>query len=79
MALAIYLAAERQQNFAIEVSEDGENYTELFRAITKGGTDEYESIEFEPVKARYVKLQCLGISITSNSWNSITEFRVYGE
>ena len=79
VGISIYLGNERRQNFAIDISEDGKTYSTVIAAVTSGTSNEYEYLEFAPVNARYVKLRCLGTSVTGSSWNSITEFRVFGQ
>ena len=66
----------RQYYFSVEVSEDGENYTTVYSGNTKGGTDGYEIFDIDAVQARYVRYYGSGNS--DNTWNSITEFAVFG-
>ncbi len=60
----------RREVFEILVSDDGMDFTEVFRGESNGKTAEVE--EF-PVNGsgRYVKIYCHGNNL--NSWNSITE------
>ncbi len=61
--------------YKILVSEDDQNWTEVFHT-TNGKGGEFE-IEIEPVEARYVKMQ--GIQYATKYGYSLWEFEVYGE
>lgn len=76
-AVAAMNGATRQYNFSILVSDDGENFTPVYSGATAGGTDGYEIFSIEPVRARYV--QYSGSGNSENTWNSITEFAVFGQ
>lgn len=66
----------RQEHFAIHVSEDGEHWTEMWRGDSSGKTARIEDFMFnEPIKAKYVKLECNGN--TSNQMNSLLETHIY--
>lgn len=68
-----YKGGERIAYFTLYVSNDGENWTEIY----DGGsyqTPESETYSFEPVKARYLKLYSPGNS--ASSWVSIDDLRV---
>lgn len=73
--MAIYLGSERFQYFDINVSEDGENWTQVFSGASSGSTEEKEAYTFDTVNARYVRINCHGAS--STAWNSIVEAEVY--
>lgn len=77
LGIAIYSGLARSHSFEILVSEDGENYTSIVKAKTSKLTTGVEYIEFNPVSARYVKLNNFGNS--ANAWNSITEVEIYGK
>ncbi|TEW55312.1 hypothetical protein E2R68_06040 [Psychromonas sp. RZ22] len=65
---------ERSTNFDIEVSEDGQTWTQVLSGQKSSGrTNTIERFPFTaPVKARYVKY--VGQGNSKNSWNSVTEF-----
>ena len=63
-------------NFAVEVSNDGKNFTRVYSGLTSGTTNDYEIYEVTPVQARYVRYA--GDGNSENNWNSITEFGVLG-
>lgn len=67
----------RRQYFDVYVSEDGENWTNcLSGGETTGTTLEVEVFPITVGTGRYVKIDCKGTSV--GSWNSITEFTVFG-
>ncbi len=66
----------RQQHFAIHVSEDGENWTEMWRGDSSGTTQQIEPYMFDkPIKAKFVKLECN--ENTANMMNSLREAHIY--
>ena len=75
--IAIYSGLARAQIMELYVSEDGVNYTNILKGRSSKLTAEMEYIEFNPVKARYVKL--IGHGNSANGWNSITEIKVFGK
>ncbi|MFB6319419.1 glycoside hydrolase family 88 protein [Saccharicrinis sp. FJH54] len=74
--IAFYNGNTRKAFFAIEVSDDGENFTEVFNGESNGVTpeNEFENFDFDDVKARYVKYHGFGNS--SSFWNSVTEVKI---
>ncbi|MFC0878691.1 glycoside hydrolase family 88 protein [Saccharicrinis sp. FJH2] len=74
--IAFYNGNIRKTFFAIEVSSDGINFTEVFNGESNGMTPDYEfeNFDFEDVDARYVKYHGFGNS--SNLWNSLTEVKI---
>ena len=71
----------RQAKFEIFVSEDGENYTSVWKGqsniITEKAVEDkskFEEFKFKPVKAKYVKLGLYGT--TTKDISTILEFRV---
>lgn len=76
VALAVLKGDTRAAIFDILVSEDGANYTTVIKnGRTSGTTAGLEYVQFEPVKARYVKL--IGYGATTSRYNSYTEIQVY--
>lgn len=77
IGLAWYLGKGRVYKFAVSVSNDGENFTEIIPM--RGATGKSESIEnyiFPQTKARYVRVT--GGGNGTNGYAHITEMRVYG-
>jgi len=66
----------RQQYFSILVSEDGENFKEVYKGESTGTTNEEEIFAITPTDARYVRVYCTGTSV--GEYNSIIEGKVYG-
>lgn len=66
----------RQEHFAVHVSSDGVNWTEMWRGDSSGKTSRIEDFMFSaPIKAKYVKLECN--ENTVNQMNSLYETHVY--
>lgn len=71
-AMAVFDGAKRINFFEIEVSLDGNNWTNVYTGQNSGTTDQLEIYSFAPVKARYVRLVPKGCN--ASSWYSTTEF-----
>ncbi len=74
--IAFYNGNQRSSTFDLALSTDGSNWTTVFSASSSGNTLNLESFDFADQNARYVRYTGFGNSV--NSWNSITEFEVYG-
>lgn len=77
IGVGVFKGSERYQMLKIMVSDNGENWNELFGGVTtlENGNDmNYYSAG---CSARYVRL--IGYQCSANKWNSITEFAVYGK
>lgn len=61
----------RKLLFSIETSEDGVNYTEVYKGNTSGKGEDLEPFDFERCNARYIRVNCNGT--TTGDWNSILE------
>ncbi len=66
----------RRQYFDVLVSNDGENFTQIFSGETTGTILEEEIFAVPSTKARYVRI--FGNGSSRNAWNSMTEIRIYG-
>lgn len=72
LSIAWYKGNERATKFNVEASANGTDFTTVIADRQSGGeTLELEEYSFEPVQARYVRINASGN--TSNDWNSITE------
>ncbi len=83
-SISFYNGHTRKNKFAMEVSQDKENWTEVFFGCTSGTTDALVAYDFEPTDARYVRYKGYGCYAADeitvvNTFNSITEFAVYGD
>ena len=79
LGLAVYQDTTndgRQQYFDVLVSEDGENYTQVYSGESSGTTLEEEIFPIPETRGRYVKIYCKGTSV--GNWNSLTECTLYG-
>lgn len=66
---------ERKYNFSVEVSEDGDYYTEVYSGASSGTTEEMELVRLnDRVNARYVRF--VGGGNTVNTWNGVREFAI---
>lgn len=63
----------RAEQYKVQISTDGSNWTDVKTVDCQGGI---ETVNFETVSARYVKM--LGISRTTNYGYSFYEMEVYG-
>ncbi len=73
--IAFKSGESRVTTFAIDVSEDGVNYTTVIDKMgSSGKTADYEAFDLGGTKARYIKFR--GYGNTANAWNSITEIRI---
>ena len=77
ICLAYYSGAARKSYFEAEVSEDGIHWTKVYSGETSGNTADYESYSIYPTKARFVRINGHGNSLSE--WNSITEIAVFYE
>ena len=68
---------QRTAQFAIELSEDGVDYTEVFEGDSLP-TTEFETHMTTGFKARYVRINCYGYNGSTKEWNSITECKFFG-
>lgn len=75
IGFAIYNGDTRRQYFDVLVSNDGENYTQIFSDETSGTRTDEEIFQIPSSDCRYVKIQCKGSSVSD--WNSITECGIY--
>lgn len=66
----------RNYKFKLEISTDGNVWTEVFNGASSGTTNEVEYVLANGAKAKYVRLTAYGNS--ANNWNSLTEFVVLG-
>lgn len=72
--IAFWRASEtRKAKFDILAGEDIKNMTKVFSGESTLATEEFESFEFEKIKAKYVRIVCHGN--TENNWNSILEVK----
>ncbi len=77
VSIAFYDGDLRSFVFDILYSEDGINFKRVWRGMSSGTNNDYESIAI-PGRARYIRY--IGNGNTGGSdWNSITEFRAYVE
>lgn len=74
-ALAYEWGDERRYSYSIEVSEDGDFYTQIYDGASSGTTEDMELVKLaNRVNAKYVKL--VGKGNTVNEWNGVREFAI---
>ena len=74
--IAWYRGNERQNNFVIATSIDGNIFSTVFSGTSSGKTINSEKYTFPSASARYVKVTVNGNS--ENNWASITELDIIG-
>lgn len=67
----------RTTTFKLELSLDGENWTEIFNGHASGKTTELEFYNVPSIQAKYARVT--GYGNNKNLWNSVTEFAVLGQ
>lgn len=77
MKIAWLSGDERAAIYEIQTSLDGDNWTQLYSGQGSGLTSELEAISVNAVEAKY--LRYYGKGNTSNAWNSILEWEIYGK
>jgi hypothetical protein len=75
VGLAWHKGDTRQQDFRIQTSSDGTDWTTLFSGATSGTTLQSETHDLPDTSARYVRV--VGYGNTGNDWTSIAEFDIY--
>jgi uncharacterized protein YjdB len=76
LSIAFFSGDLRQTIFDVEVSIDGKNYTKLLSKVKSSGlTSDFETFEIDPTKARYIRIN--GHGNTVSQWNSISEVEIY--
>lgn len=67
---------KRAEHYALFLSDDGENWKEMWRGDASGHSDRIEDVMFDkPTKARYLKIECYGN--TDGNKNSLLETYIY--
>ncbi|WP_407692721.1 discoidin domain-containing protein [Reichenbachiella carrageenanivorans] len=72
--IAFGLGDERTYNFSIELSSDGENYTQVYSGVSSGTTLSLEHFDFADTQARYVKI--IGGGNSASAWNNYQEVQI---
>lgn len=78
MKISFNAGESRIYPFTVEISEDGENWTQIIKAQNSGKTQEFE--EYKPESfayGRYVRYNGNGSNV--NKYNNIWEIEVYGK
>ena len=74
VAIAFYKGDQRQAEFSVATSLDGNTWTpQLSHAVSSGKTADYESFDFVTTQAAYIRIT--GHGNTYSDWNSILEAR----
>jgi len=76
VAIAFWKASERVAQYEVEVSEDGEKWTNFFKgdAQVKQG---YNTHYITNQKAQYVRFNCRGFDGNEGAWNSVLEVKIF--
>ncbi len=76
IAVAFASGDVRNTIYILEISEDGNTFTEVFNGHSSGTTLEYDFIDIGGKNAKYIRLT--GYGNTKNNWNSVTELAALG-
>lgn len=74
--IAWYKGDTRSAYYQVHGSTDGLNFNTYAEAVSTGDTLQLEAAPISSFSARYIQIE--GFGNTSNTWNSITELKVYG-
>lgn len=75
VGLSFMSGDKRKAFFKIEISEDGEKWTEVYDGETSGTTLGIEKYEFTPTKGRFIRIIGFGNSVSE--WFSLSEAEIY--
>lgn len=75
VGLSWFTPTSREYTFAVEVSVDGVNYTEVIAKRTNMKMSSLESFGFDPIEAQYVKV--IGYGEPLKQHTHVTEMRVF--
>ena len=80
IGIQVYNGAQRNIEFDVQVSTDGENYRTVYSGATSGKQLETEFFDIGSVNAKHIRLLCKKSTQggTQIEWISITEFYAFG-
>lgn len=73
--IAFYRGDKRITYFAIETSQDGSSWVQVFTGQSSGASKALETFTFPGISARYVRI--IGHKNSENDWNSLTEVELH--
>lgn len=76
VGIAFFKGDQRSANFEVEISTDGQTWTNVFTGNSSGEGLDIENFNINDSEARYVKI--VGNGNSENNWNSFTEVVIYG-
>ncbi len=74
IGIAWQKSGERKASYALELSDDGKQWTEVLRAESRPDQAGFDVREFEKQAARFARLRCFGND--KSDWNSISELKI---
>ncbi len=79
--IAWYNGDKRNWKFDIQISDDGDKWTDVLKGMKSAGKSmNVETFKFpSPVKAKYIRYLGHGEEVTSSFYNSVTEFVIINE
>ncbi len=77
VSMAFASGNARKEMFAIAISEDGENWKEVYTGKNSGTTLDFEGYYIGDRKARFVRVYGYGNAL--NNWFSMTEFKAFSK
>ncbi len=76
VAMSVYLGDARKQAFQISL-KSGDSWVQVYQGETSGESLELENFSFTPAETSVLRIYGLGNSV--NTWNSLTEVRLYSD
>ena len=77
VSIAFWKGDTRRSMFSVDLSENGKDWTRVYDGASSGQAEDAEVFIFDATPARYIRVNGTGNS--ESAWNSILEFRCYGE
>ena len=78
IGVAFSMGNSRNDYFAVGISDNGKDFTEVYKGEGDGSTTSIVPHEFaDTVRARYVRLYVKGNN--TSKWNSVSEVKIYGD
>ena len=80
IGIQVYNGAQRNIEFDVQVSTDGENYRTVYSGATSGKQLETEFFDIDSVNAKHIRLLCKKSTQGGKQieWISVTEFYAFG-
>lgn len=77
IGIAFASGDKRTSQFEVEVSKDGQTWTNVYTGSSSGKTLQIQKFDFAPITGRFIRIVGKGNSGTGGGWNSISEVVIY--